>query len=90
MCPAWRQLKPTLTFTYGLGYQIEMPPTEANGKQVELVDTSGKPIDVQTYLNNRQSTALAGGFTIPRWASPPSKTWSVPATSILIMPTTAA
>ena len=31
-------IKPTLTLTYGLGYQVEMPPVEQNGKQVELVD----------------------------------------------------
>jgi hypothetical protein len=58
-------VKPTLTLTYGLGYQVEMPPTEANGKQVELVDTSGHPIDVTSYLNQRQSTALAGGVYDP-------------------------
>jgi hypothetical protein len=58
-------IKPNFTLTYGLGYQVEMPPTEANGKQVELVDTSGHPIDVATYLADRKSAALAGGVYDP-------------------------
>jgi hypothetical protein len=53
-------LKPTLTLTYGLSYQIEMPPHELNGKQVELVDPNGQPISVTNYLAQRQSAALAG------------------------------
>ena len=33
----WR-MKPRFTLTYGLGWTLEMPPTEANGKQVMFVD----------------------------------------------------
>ncbi|MFY9744389.1 MAG: carboxypeptidase-like regulatory domain-containing protein, partial [Candidatus Sulfotelmatobacter sp.] len=33
-------LKPTFTFTYGLGYALEMPPVEQNGKQTVLVDAA--------------------------------------------------
>ncbi len=55
----WRMRK-DLTLTYGLGYQIEMPPTEENGRQVILVDQSGKEIDTASYLNSRQSAALQG------------------------------
>ncbi len=55
----WR-MKPRFTLVYGLGWTLEMPPTEANGKQVEFVDASNHPISVETYLNNRQSAALAG------------------------------
>ena len=33
-------MKPTFTLTYGLGWTLEMPPVEKNGKQVELVDSS--------------------------------------------------
>ena len=53
-------IKPTLTLTYGLGYQIEMPPVEANGKQVELVDASGHPIEFTDYFNSKQAAALQG------------------------------
>ena len=53
-------IKPTLTLTYGLGYQIEMPPVEANGKQVELVDTSGHPISFQNYFDTKAAMALQG------------------------------
>jgi len=53
-------LKPTLTITYGLGYQIEMPPVEQNGKQVELVDSSGHPINFTNYFATKASMALQG------------------------------
>jgi len=53
-------IKPTLTLTYGLGYQIEMPPVEQNGKQVELVDSSGHPINFTDYFNTKSSMALGG------------------------------
>ena len=53
-------LKPTLTLTYGLGYQIEMPPVEQDGKQVELVDSSGHPIGFDNYFNTKSAMALKG------------------------------
>lgn len=53
-------IKPTLTLTYGVGYQIEMPPVEASGKQVELVDSSGHPISFQNYFNTKAAMALQG------------------------------
>ena len=53
-------IKPTLTITYGLGYQVEMPPTEANGKQVELVDSTGHPINFTDYFNTKSQQALQG------------------------------
>ena len=53
-------LRPSLTLTYGLGWTLEMPPTEANGKQVELVDSSGQQLDVQSYLTQRKDAALQG------------------------------
>jgi hypothetical protein len=53
-------IKPTLTLTYGLGYQIEMPPVEQNGKQVELVDSSGHPINFTDYFKTKASMALQG------------------------------
>lgn len=53
-------LKPTLTITYGLGYQLALPPYEINGKQVMLVDQAGLPIGLPGYLKNQQTAALAG------------------------------
>ena len=60
----WR-IKPRLTLTYGLGWTLEMPPTEANGKQVAFVDASDHPIALETYLHNRESAALAGNVYNP-------------------------
>jgi hypothetical protein len=56
---SWR-MKPTFTLSYGLGWTLEMPPVEAEGKQVVLVDANNKPIDTQSYLNARENAALAG------------------------------
>ncbi len=53
-------IKPSLTLTYGLGYQVEMPPVEQNGKQVELVDSSGHPIDFSNYFATKAADALKG------------------------------
>lgn len=53
-------MKPTFTLTYGLGWTLEMPPVEKNGKQVEFVDQSDQPIDVQGYMAARQRAALLG------------------------------
>src|SRR5271165_1711185 len=56
---SWR-IKPSLTVTYGMGWTLEMPPVEQQGRQVELVDQSGQQIDLQGYLNSRQAAALQG------------------------------
>lgn len=53
-------MKPSFTLTYGLGYSIEMPPYEINGKQVAVVDSEGRPIAVESYLAERKKAALAG------------------------------
>jgi hypothetical protein len=53
-------MKPSFTLTYGLGWTLEMPPVEKNGKQVELVDQSNQLVDVQAYLHSRQQAALQG------------------------------
>jgi hypothetical protein len=53
-------MKPTFTLTYGLGWTLEMPPVEANGKQVEFVDQSDQPISAESYLANRKRAALLG------------------------------
>jgi hypothetical protein len=66
----WR-MKPSFTLTYGLGYTVEMPPYELNGKQVELTDTTGHPINVTDYMNARQAAALQGQVYNPTlaWAT---------------------
>jgi carboxypeptidase family protein len=53
-------LKPSFTFTYGLGWTLEMPPTEQDGRQIELVDQSGQQISGLAYLQQRETAALAG------------------------------
>jgi len=53
-------MKPSFTLTYGLGWTLEMPPTEVQGKQVELVDSSGQQLDTLSYLNQRKAAALSG------------------------------
>ena len=50
----------SLTLTYGLGYQLEYPPTEQSGKQIMLVDASGNPVSVENYLNTKKTAALNG------------------------------
>ena len=43
-----------------MGWTLEMPPTEATGKQVALVDASAEPIEALDYLKQRQTAALNG------------------------------
>jgi len=52
-------LKPLVTLTYGISYNLEMPPYEINGKQVSLVDPDGKPVVAADYLAQREKAALA-------------------------------
>ena len=58
-------MKPTFTLTYGLGWTLEMPPVEANGKQVELVDGANQLLSAETYLHTREQAALQGGVYNP-------------------------
>jgi len=62
---SWR-VRPSFTFTYGLGWTLEMPPTEALGKQIELVDASGQQLDTAAYLNQREAAALKGEVYNPQ------------------------
>jgi hypothetical protein len=56
---SWR-MKPSITLNYGLGWSLEMPPVEQQGKQVILVDANDKMIGAEDYLNARENAALAG------------------------------
>src|SRR5215470_15446909 len=53
-------MKPSFTLTYGLGWTLEMPPTEAKGKQIELVDSSAQQLDTMAYIKQREAAALQG------------------------------
>jgi hypothetical protein len=57
--------KPTVTLTYGLSYNLEMPPVEQQARQVMLVDQSDNPIVVGDYFAQRQKAALAGKIYDP-------------------------
>jgi len=60
----WR-ITPKLTLTYGLGWTLEMPPTEENGKQVVVVGPDNLPINTEQYLQNREAAALLGNVYNP-------------------------
>jgi hypothetical protein len=53
-------LKPSFTVNYGLGWLLETPPSEQNGKQITLVDSSGSQVGFEDYMSTRQRAALAG------------------------------
>jgi Carboxypeptidase regulatory-like domain len=58
-------MKPSFTLTYGIGWNLEMPPYELNGKQVELVDSNNAPIVASDFIAQRQAAALQGGAYTP-------------------------
>jgi hypothetical protein len=58
-------MKPTFTLTYGMGWTLEMPPTEKNGKQIEFVDQANQVVDTVSYLNSREKAALNGDVYNP-------------------------
>ena len=59
-------MKPSFTLSYGVGWNLEMPPYEINGKQVALVDASGEPVNATSFLTQRNNAALAGGNYYPQ------------------------
>ena len=72
----------TTRFTriYGLGWTMEFPPTEQDGKQVILVGPDNNPISTEQYLNARLAAALQGevfnpqiGFALVGNTARPSK-----------------
>ena len=56
----WR-MNPSFTLTYGLNYQIQTPPSEADGRQtlVGYVD-SGQPVYMSEYWTRRAEAARRG------------------------------
>jgi hypothetical protein len=61
----WR-MTPRFTLTYGLGWTLEMPPTEATGKQVMFVGPDNVPISTEQYMNARETAALQGQVYNPQ------------------------
>jgi hypothetical protein len=61
----WR-VTSRFTLTYGLGWTLEMPPTEATGKQVIFVGPDNNPISTTQYLQSRESAALQGNVFNPQ------------------------
>ena len=66
-------MKPTFTLTYGLGWNLEMPPYELNGSQVSLVDSNNQLVNTTDFIAQREKAALQGsaytptlGFTLVR------------------------
>ncbi|MGA2536904.1 MAG: carboxypeptidase-like regulatory domain-containing protein, partial [Terracidiphilus sp.] len=59
-------MKPSFTLTYGMGWTLEMPPTEANGKQTVLVDDTDEPIKSADYLAQRKRAAEQGEVYNPQ------------------------
>ena len=58
-------VKPSVTISYGLSYQLEMPPHELNSKQVTMVYQDGSPVDAASYMAQREKAALAGSVYNP-------------------------
>ena len=54
---SWK-IKPNVTLTYGLNWNIQMPPVDVNGAQDVLTNASGQVITADNYL--AQTERLAG------------------------------
>ncbi len=66
---SWR-IKPSLTLYYGLSYQVQTAPMEANNLQTIMTDasTGGIPIIATAFLQQKQQAALAGQIYNPTFA----------------------
>ncbi len=58
-------VKPTVTISYGMSYQLEMPPHETSGNQVMLVYQDGSPVVTSDYMAQREKAALTGSVYNP-------------------------
>ncbi|MBI3951771.1 MAG: TonB-dependent receptor [Acidobacteria bacterium] len=67
----WRAT-PSLTLTYGLGYQVQVPPTERDGLQAVMVyrDTQ-EPAYLDSYYRRRAEAAQRGEIFNPEIAYAP-------------------
>ncbi len=55
----WK-IKPNFTLSYGLNYQVQLPPTANDGIQDILTNSSGVPISANQYLAARLAAAENG------------------------------
>ncbi len=60
----WR-MSPTFTLSYGVGYAVETPPVEEQGRQVALVYQDGSLVHAGDFLAKRKAAALAGQAYAP-------------------------
>src|SRR5260370_13207967 len=61
------RIKPSLTLTLGVNWDVQLPPYEATGEQTMVVDDStGKVINFDDYMATRKSQALAGQIYNPQ------------------------
>jgi hypothetical protein len=58
-------VKPTLTVNLGIGWALDMPPTEKNGNQVMFTDNNGSAIYLDKYLSQKKAAALTGAVFNP-------------------------
>jgi hypothetical protein len=69
----WR-IRPSLTFTYGLTWGVQMPPYDPTGKTAMMIDAgTGKPIDSKSYLGAKEAAALNGDVFNPTLGFVPIK-----------------
>ncbi len=67
----WRMTN-NLTFTYGVTYQIQMPPTEQQGRQAIMVYRStGEPVGMRSYYFQQGRAAGLGQLFNPELAFSP-------------------
>lgn len=67
----WR-MSPTVTVNYGLTYQIQRPPVEEDGLQtLPIIASTGEPVDLRGYYNERATAALGGQIFNPDIAFSP-------------------
>jgi hypothetical protein len=71
---SWK-LKPSFTFTYGLGWSVQMPPYESKGRQTIMIDTAtGKPILLNNYFTQLSQAASQGKTFVPTLGFAPIRT----------------
>jgi hypothetical protein len=68
----WR-IRPSLTITGGLNYQIQFPPVDSLGRTAFMIDSAtGETLNSTDYLNNARQAALQGNIYNPTLAWLPS------------------
>ncbi len=60
----WR-VRPSVTFSYGLSWQVQLPPHDLHGVMDVLVDPENNPITFNSYIHNSEKAALNGQIYSP-------------------------